>query len=113
MAEAKNILRSGFSVVLLVATGLGLYNVFSDNAEVKNHAESVACGKPGCSLKLTREARNPIAQSFEYQLQKSSTPATVDCKLSLLLVGEWKCELTGGPSPPPSASPSGSAKPPR
>ena len=104
MADAKSIARTLVPIVLLGATALGLYNVFADNSEVRRQAESMACGKPGCGVRLTRESRNPIAQSFTYQVDDKQRTATVNCSLSLLLFGEWRCEREGGPLPAPSAS---------
>ena len=107
MADGKHVARRILSVLIVVATGLGLYNVFSDNSEVKAQAEVLACGKPGCGVKLTREARNPIGQSFEFQVSGSTTPASVDCRRAFFLLGEWQCERTGGPPLAPSAAASG------
>jgi hypothetical protein len=106
MAEGKSIARNAISILLLIATGLGLYNVFSDNKEVRVQAETLACGKPSCAARITRESRNPIGQSFEFQVSDSATPASVDCRLSFFLLGEWRCEKTGGPATAPSATPS-------
>jgi len=105
--DKKSLARNALSILLLIATALGLYNVFSDNKDVRANAESLACGKPNCAARLTRESRNPIGQSFEFQVSHSTTPASVDCKLSLFIVGEWRCEKTGGPAP--DAAPSASA----
>ena len=109
MAETRSIFRYVLPVLLLGSTVLGLYNVFSDNSEVKAKAEILACGKPRCGIRLTRESRNPIAQSFTYQVDDKQGTATVDCKLSLFLLGEWRCEREGGPAAEPPA-PSSSAK---
>lgn len=109
MAEGKSIARALIPIVLLVATGIGLYNVFSDNSEVRAKAEVAACAKPRCSVRMTRESRNPIGQSFTFQVDDRQGTAEVDCRLSLLLVGEWRCEREGGPVVAPSA-PSPSAK---
>lgn len=104
MADAKKIARSALSILLIAATGFGLYNVFSDNADVRAQAELTACGKRGCSVRLTREARNPIGQSFEYQVDDRQGVAAVECRRAFFLVGDWNCEKTS--SPPPAGEPS-------
>jgi len=111
VADGKHVARRVLSVLIVVATGLGLYNVFADNSEVKAQAEVLACGKAGCSVKLTREARNPIGQSFEYQVSGSTTPADIDCRRAFYLLGEWQCEKTGGPSAAPSSAGSAAQAP--
>lgn len=97
MSDTKRLIRPLITIVLLGATGLGLYNVFSDNTEVRKLAESTACGAPDCSVALTREAKNPIAQTFTFQTdmrqagQKQPT-VEVSCHRALYLVGEYSCE---------------------
>lgn len=57
-------------------------------------------------MRLTRESRNPI------QVDDRQGTATVDCTLSLFLVGEWRCERQGGPVPAVSVALSASARKP-
>jgi hypothetical protein len=99
MADAKSIARAILPIVLFGATALGLYNVFSDNSEVRAKAEAAACGKPGCTVRMTRMSRNPIGQSFTFQVDDKQGTADVDCKLSLFLLGDWSCAREGGPAP--------------
>jgi hypothetical protein len=98
MSSSRPILRSAFYLLCVVVTIAGLLNVFGDNAGVQSAAESVACGTPGCSLRVTRIERTPIGQSFTFQLQlvqqgADASKASVDvhCKRSLYLVGEYSC----------------------
>jgi hypothetical protein len=79
------------SALLLLATVFALYNVYSDNAELVRHAESLACGKAPC-VRLLRAERTPMKQSFTFQtsLQPAKT-REVSCERTLLLVGSFDC----------------------
>ena len=97
MAE-RSLIRSLTSVLLLGGTGLGLYNVYADNADLKAHAEKVACGDRPCKASITRESRSPLSQSFSYQTELSekgkprrSASVDVECKRAYLLLGEYNC----------------------
>jgi hypothetical protein len=111
MAEARTFVRPVISVLLIGITITGFINVFSDNSEVKALAEIAACGKPKCAYSMTREARNPIMQSFTFQtvLTESrnvnrQTTVDIDCHRSLWLVGTYSCERQGGASAAPASS---------
>lgn len=98
MAEGRSAIRSISSVLLLGGTALGLYNVYSDNADVKTLAEKTACGERPCTAKITRESRSPLAQNFTYQTEltekgKPQRGASVDveCKRAYYLLGEYAC----------------------
>src|SRR5262245_36626929 len=104
MAEASKIIRPIVAVLCIGVTVLGFINVYGNNAEVKAEAEAAACGRHNCSVKMTQNARNPIGQSFEFQIDHSQNTATVECSKTFLLIGDWKCERTSGPPPTPSAS---------
>lgn len=97
MAE-RSIVRSMTSVLLLGGTGLGLYNVYFDNTELKAQAQRVACGERPCSARITRESRSPLSQNFSYETAlkekgKAQRNATVDveCKRAYYLLGEYSC----------------------
>ena len=95
MAE-RSFVRSLSSVLLLGGTGLGLYNVYADNTELKAQAEKVACGDRPCKASITRESRSPLSQTFTYQTElsgKSRRSASVDveCKRAYILLGEYSC----------------------
>lgn len=94
MADAKRIIRPIISLLLVGVTALGLYNTFGDNGDVVLQAQRVACGDTkDCNARMTRMARNPIAQDFEFQLSAaSSQTVAVDCSLSLVLLGDWQCK---------------------
>jgi len=106
MAESRGLLRHLTSALLLGGTALGLYNVYSDNTELKLHAEKTACGGRACSAKVTRESRSPLSQSFTFQTElvekgKSGRRASVDveCKRGLILLGSYTCVAQGALPP--------------
>jgi hypothetical protein len=108
MADGKKIARSTLSLLLIVATGFGLYNVFGDNSDVRALAELTACGKRGCGVRMTREAKNPISQSFEFQVDDRTGVAAVECHRTFYLVGDFQCEKTSGPPPRGDPAPAAS-----
>jgi hypothetical protein len=100
MAEGKSAGRTIFSILLITATGAGLYNVFSDNAAVISMAEAAACGKEHCSVQMTRMSRSPIGQTFTFQTSlrekgASSSTAEVECRRAYYLVGDYGCVRAG------------------
>jgi hypothetical protein len=103
MAEAKNVIRPLVTILCLGVTILGFYNVFGDNAEARSMAELTACGKPSCSVRLLENARNPIGQTFEFQVGETAR-SRVSCHRAFYLLGDWKCEREGGPAPAASGS---------
>jgi hypothetical protein len=87
---------------LLGATALGLYNVYSDNADVKALAERAACSNRPCTSNFTRESRSPISQSFTVQTRlvekgkvDRSASVDVECKREYLLLGSYTCVASG------------------
>lgn len=102
MAEPKRILRSGFSVLLVVATILGLINVYGDNSEAKLLAERTACGDQDCAVTMTRMERNPISQSFTFQTQlkrgnQAARTVEVTCHRGAWLLGDYECAVDARP----------------
>ena len=94
MVDWKRVLRRSFSVILIAATVLGLYNVYSDNAAVVAMAEATACGGRNCTARITRQERNPFTQSFTFQTSiKSHSTVDVTCARSLYLLGDYSCEI--------------------
>ena len=85
-------IRTLISVVLLVATVLGLVNVYGDDTETQQAAQRLVCGDKPC-VRLIRAERTPIARNFTFQTQVNP-PRThaVECRRSLLLVGEYECQ---------------------
>jgi hypothetical protein len=104
MAETRNFIRPLFAILCIGVTVVGFYNVYGDNGEARSLAESTACGKPGCSPRLLENARNPIGQTFAFQLGETGR-SNVSCHRKFYLIGDWTCEREGGPATPmPSSS---------
>lgn len=106
MSQSRGPLRSLFSLLLLGATALGLYNVYADNADVRALAERTACGARDCSTKVTREARSPLGQSFTFQTRlvqrgksQESATADVECRRQYYLLGEYQCTTPTAATP--------------
>ncbi len=92
MANASRIARHSVTIACVVVSALAVYNVFSDNADVKKLAEQTACDRPGCAISTTRIERSPIGQSFGFQTAPgASNTVSVTCRRTLFLVGEYRC----------------------
>jgi hypothetical protein len=90
--------RAGLSLLLLLATALGLYNVYGDNTAVRRLAEHTACGERGC-VRLLGARRTPLSQSFTFQTSvQPQRSAQVGCERSYLLVGEFTCSRSAEPA---------------
>jgi hypothetical protein len=87
MPAWRSYLRSFIVLSVVVASVLGMVNVFSDNADVIAKAKEIGCPRPACSL--TRTERTPFAQTFEFQ----STLGTVSvkCVRSSIFLGDYGC----------------------
>jgi len=103
MAE-RSLGRTLLSAALLIGTAVGLFNVYSDNSDVKALAEKTACNERPCIAHVTRETRSPLGQSFTYQiaLTEKGRPerrasVDVECRRSLYLLGEYSCIAQGSP----------------
>ena len=102
MGESRGLFSRVLSLLLLGATALGLYNVYSDNRDVVALAERSACGERACSAKVTRESRSPISQSFTFQTRlvekgriDRSASVDVDCQRAFYLLGAYSCRAQG------------------
>jgi hypothetical protein len=100
MAESRGIARPIVFFLCIAVTAAGLNNVYGSNAEVIAKAETVACGKPSCSVQMTAMSRNPITQTFTFQIApqgqgsamvSGSRSVNVDCTREYLLVGAYEC----------------------
>ncbi len=97
MSNGSNPLRSLFSVLLLAATALGLYNVYGVSEEVEAKAGLAACGGVICPYQLTQGSRNPLFHSYGLSATppgKSRRSIDVECKRTLYLLGEYECTVT-------------------
>jgi len=106
MAEVRNLARPVVFALCVGVTIAGLINVYADNSEVVAMAQTAACGAPSCAYQMTRMSRNPISQSFTFQVSikerkniNEQTTVDVDCQRSYFLVGEYACERKGGAAP--------------
>ena len=113
--EAKSVFRAAFAAICIAGTVLGLVNTYGDNTEVKALAQKTACGAPGCSISVLREARSAFSQSFAFQTTlaqkgkgQQSASVDVECKRKQVLIGDYECAITSGGLPgaaTPSPSP--------
>lgn len=89
-------IRKLISILLFLATVLGLYNVYGNHDDVQRLAERTACGEKGC-VRMLRSHRSPMAHNFEFQLSVQP-PKSLDvrCARAYVLLGNFACE---GPRP--------------
>jgi predicted ATP-grasp superfamily ATP-dependent carboligase len=81
-------LNQAFTVLLLVASGLAVYNVFGDPSEVQAQARAVACGEGVCTISSFE--RSPFSQNYEITLKNGKTMRVV-CRRAAILVGAYSC----------------------
>lgn len=88
-------IRKLISVLLFLATALGLYNVYGDHADVQQLAERTACGEKSC-VRMLRSHRTPMAHNFEFQVSVQP-PRSLDvrCARAYVLLGSFTCEAVG------------------
>jgi hypothetical protein len=96
MSDSKRLIRPTISILLVVATALGLYNVYGDDAEVTRLAEQAACGTEKCSVTTLRRERSAFSQGFSFQTTletkgKPTVSVDVSCTRSLILLGDYTC----------------------
>ena len=86
----KHRLGQLFTVLCVVITAAGLFNVYGDNAEVEAAAKASSpdCAA-GCSM--TRTDRSPFGQGFQFAA-KGGKQVDVHCARALLLVGAYACK---------------------
>jgi hypothetical protein len=86
------ILRRAVSTLLLIATALGLYNVYADNPEVEKLAAVTGCGPAGC-VRTLRTHRTPMGHDFEFQVSvQPQRVVEVHCARAYVLLGSFACE---------------------
>jgi hypothetical protein len=89
--------RSIGRVVMLAATVAGVagaYNVLGDNTELRTRAQAQACSgrKPPCQAALSRMARSPFFQEFDFRVRGETV--RLRCQRSLWLLGPYACAAT-------------------
>jgi hypothetical protein len=91
------VIRKLITILLFVATMLGLYNVYGNHDDVQQLAERTACGEKAC-IRLLRSHRSPMAHNFEFQTSVQP-PRSLDvrCARSYMFLGSFSCERAGTP----------------
>jgi hypothetical protein len=91
------VIKKGLSVLFLIITVLGLYNVYAEDGDTLMLAEGVACEPKKC-VRLLERQRTPFGQSFVFQT-RLDPPRTsqVRCQRAYLLAGAMTCEATKAP----------------
>ncbi|MEY4551548.1 MAG: hypothetical protein RL685_7743 [Pseudomonadota bacterium] len=86
------ILPKLITILLFLATVLGLYNVYGAHADVQQMAERTACGEKGC-VRMLRSHRTPMAHNFEFQVSVQPAKAIeIRCARAYMLLGSFACE---------------------
>ena len=100
MSTSRSLFRPLLTLTCVVLTVLGLRNTYADNSEEKKLAEQVACGNAPCSTNQLSEARNPISQTFAFQILSGKGPATqskgvvqVECSRQYTFLGDYECKV--------------------
>jgi|LNFM01.1.fsa_nt_gb hypothetical protein len=92
MASARDIAGKLVVVVILGASGLGLYNIVSDMAPVLKLARIALACPSEQACQLSRYDRRPWEQRFEIFLNRRGK--VVRCSPQYLLVGAYQCRVT-------------------
>jgi hypothetical protein len=91
------VIRKLLTILLFLATMLGLYNVYGDHADVQQLAERTACGEKGC-VRMLRSHRSPMAHNFEFQTSvQPPRSVEVRCARAYTLLGSFGCDATTPP----------------
>lgn len=91
MAKA-NLVRMLVTLFFLGGSVASIYNVYSDNTELRKQASVLGCGAEGC-FKMLGEQRSPLNQTFTFQVEGNRAETrTVHCARAGFLVGDYKCE---------------------
>jgi hypothetical protein len=85
------VIRKLITILLFVATVLGLYNVYGDHADVQQLAAHTACGEKGC-VRMLRSHRTPMAHNFEFQVSvQPPRSLEVRCARAYMFLGSFGC----------------------
>jgi hypothetical protein len=87
----KRAIQGLLVLVVLVAGGLGAYNVFADAEEIQQLGEKAACqGIMGtCQATMTRMSRNPLWSDMHVRVREDNVE--VRCQRAFYLLGERTC----------------------
>ena len=86
--EAKRYLRPLVSTLIVGASIAGLYNVMSDDADLRRTAGAIACGNDE-QRTPSQGARYPILQRYVFQCRSAAVQVT--CTRAAYLVGPYTC----------------------
>lgn len=91
-SDREAVIKKLISILLFLATALGLYNVYGAHADVQELAERTACGQTGC-VRMLRSHRTPMAHQFEFQVSVQPPRAVeVRCARAYVFLGSFACE---------------------
>jgi hypothetical protein len=99
MATARDVLGKLAVVLVVGAAAAGAYNVMSDNAGVLKSARLAMACPSESACQLSRFDRRPWEQRFE--LFQGARGKVVRCRPAMILVGEWRCQVTDETPAPP------------
>lgn len=97
MAREGRSIRPLISLLLVVATVLGLLNVYSDNGAVQAQASRLACGGTDCPATVIGLSRTPIAQTFTFNARppgKGARSVEISCQKAFILLGDYGCKVS-------------------
>lgn len=84
-------------VVCLLATIGSLSAIYSDNSELEKQAQQLACPEDPC-IRMVEMERRPTGQRFVFQISMDPIQSIeVECKRSMVLFGDYTCQVTGPP----------------
>lgn len=86
--EAKRYVRPLISTLIISASIAGLFNVWSDDADLRRRASAIACGDDEPRTP-SQGARYPILQRYGFQC--GSATVQVTCTRAAYLVGPYTC----------------------
>lgn len=89
MADHSRWVRPLVTIVLAAASIAGLYNVLSDDTDLKHQAGKLAC-EVDDPPKPTQGSRVPWAQSYVFPCEKRHV--AVSCMRVAILVGPYTCK---------------------
>ena len=83
----KSYARLFLAFACLVISVAALFNVFSDNDDVRAKAKDVGCTK---ACDLAEGDRTPFAQTFKFR--STNGMVTVRCARAAIFFGDYACE---------------------
>jgi len=85
------------TLMILLAGGAALYNVFSENFDVARMASDTVCADqgPACRMQATFMERSPVAQTFTFDSldPRKRGHLVVRCTREWILAGTYTCAV--------------------